>query len=114
MHYSKETTFNDIPVIGPDGVRYPSRSACARAYNIPPNNFQSRLRHGWDLEKALTTPVKRQGVTGPDGKKYKTLRSLLFDYGVQYNRYTYLNRVLGIPLEEILKMESPKLAGKKE
>lgn len=113
MHYSKETTFNDIPVIGPDGVRYPSRSACARAYNIPPNIFQSRLRYGWDLEKALTTPVQRQGVTGPDGKKYRTLRSLLFDYGVKLNRYIYL-KSLGISLEEILKMESPKLAGKKE
>lgn len=107
---SLKTQYNDKEIKGPDGFTYPSQAALARAYGISPIAFRSRLNTGWDIEKALTTPVKSHGAVGPDGKKYRTLRSLLFDYGISVNRYSYLHSTLGLPLDEILKMGSFYLA----
>lgn len=33
----------------------------ARKYNINPDRLSERLRNGWDLEKALKTPIRKRG-----------------------------------------------------
>ena len=43
-----------------NGVRYRSRSVMCRKYNIERKVFEYRISHGWDLEDALTKPVRLQ------------------------------------------------------
>ena len=33
----------------------------ARKYNINPDRFLERIRNGWDIEKALLTPIRKRG-----------------------------------------------------
>lgn len=33
----------------------------AREYNVNPDRFLERIRNGWDIEKALLTPVRKRG-----------------------------------------------------
>ena len=40
------------------GNLFPSISVMCSYYNITINNFNSRRRYGWSLEKILTTPLK--------------------------------------------------------
>lgn len=37
-------------------------SELARAHGLNPVTFRNRLNFGWDVEKALTAPVKKGGV----------------------------------------------------
>ncbi len=40
------------------GNRYKSKAAMAEAYGLSRFVFDKREKAGWDLEKALTTPVR--------------------------------------------------------
>lgn len=44
------------------GKDYPSQSAMARAWGIPPNCYLTRLEAGWSIKKALTTPVRKRKI----------------------------------------------------
>ena len=48
------------------GKEYSSQTMMAEAYGIPYITYRARLRYGWSLEKALTTPVK--GLCLPERK----------------------------------------------
>jgi hypothetical protein len=43
------------------GVTYSTRKEAADQFGVPPSALKSRLRSGWSLEKALTTPIKNSG-----------------------------------------------------
>lgn len=42
------------------GKEYNSMSAFCRIFNIDYEIFRGRIRHGWDIEKALNTPVRKK------------------------------------------------------
>ena len=49
------------------GVRYSSMADLAAAYGISTPTLINRLKKGWDLEKALTAPLKgRKGNNKED------------------------------------------------
>ena len=78
------------------GRTFPSMSAAARALGAPGVTafvFVSRLAMGWDPERALTEPagIKKRGVTGPDGKFYRSCADLARAYGM--NPGTVLDRI---------------------
>ena len=78
------------------GQTFPSMSAAARAFGAPGVTafvFVSRLSMGWDPERALTEPagIKKRGVTGPDGKFYRSCADLARAYGM--NPVTVLDRI---------------------
>ncbi len=87
------------------GQTFPSLSAAAKAFGAPGVTafvFVSRLSMGWDPERALTEPagIKKRGVTGPDGKFYRSCADLARAYGMDP----------GTVLDRIGKGISPELA----
>ena len=46
-----------IPAADHLGQRFPSKSAMARAWGLTLAQLNHRLSYGWDLERALTTPL---------------------------------------------------------
>lgn len=78
------------------GQTFPSLSAAAKAFGasgVTAFVFVSRLRMGWDPERALTEPagIKKRGITGPDGKSYRSCADLARAYGMDPG--TVLDRI---------------------
>lgn len=48
------------------GKEYKSISEMCRMYSINRSVYNSRIKYGWDKEKALTTPSLKQDLTGKD------------------------------------------------
>ena len=86
------------------GKEYRSERAMLRAYGIGRTNYATRIRKGWSMEKALTTPSKYTGDTKVKdhlGQEYKTKTEMCKAYGVNYA--TYLRRKKkGMSTEEAL------------
>ena len=40
------------------GNKYATKTEMCRQYNVTPSALSTRLKYGWSLEKALTTPVE--------------------------------------------------------
>ena len=57
---------NKHTVYGINNDKYKSEEDMCKAYGINRTTFKMRIKAGWGLEKALTTPVKEP--------KYKSLR----------------------------------------
>ena len=97
-----------LPVTDHLGNRYCTTKEMAQAWGIPDPTFRARIqRHGWDLEKALTTPVydakEASGKRCLDhlGKEYISWKALAEAYGIPYN--TLRGRLrLGWSLEKSL------------
>lgn len=101
------------------GNCYPSISAMCSVYKIKPETFVRRIReYKWDVEKALTTPVKKNGgqyCYDHEGTRFKS-ESLMCEYwGVQRKTYIY-RRKQGLSVEEALtkKPEPGKQYSKKK
>ncbi len=56
-------------VIDHKGNVYKSIAEMCRAYGINPRRYEQRMRMGWDQERALTEPVKRDGLKNFHGFK---------------------------------------------
>jgi lambda repressor-like predicted transcriptional regulator len=85
------------------GNKYRSITALSKAYGIPYAALQRRLRHGWDLEKALTKPVKKKPDKYVDhkGVRYSSMTDLAAAYGM--STPTLINRLKkGWDLEKAL------------
>ena len=87
------------------GQTFPSLSAAAKAFGasgITGAHISSRLHMGWDPERAVSEPAgnRRKGITGPDGKSYRSCADLARAYGMDP----------GTVLDRIGKGISPELA----
>ena len=94
------------------GNKYPSFAAMARAYGLPAGTVYTRLHtYGWDLEKALTTPLmkgpKQKACRDHKGKEYPSLKEMGEAYGVPCNT-VYSRMKKGWDLERILTPAAPR------
>lgn len=69
------------------GQTFPSLSAAAKAFGasgVTGAHVSSRLHMGWDPERAVSEPAgnRRKGITGPDGKSYRSCADLARAYGM--------------------------------
>ena len=74
------------------GNIYESKATMCCKYGIPRNVFHRRLKDGWDLEKALTTPPSRkngQGRTIYDhkGNAYVSVAEMCNAYNIDFAMY---------------------------
>lgn len=94
------------------GNEYPSFAAMARAYGLTMSMLRARLNaYGWDLEKALTTPLmkgpKQKACRDHKGKEYPSLKEMGEAYGVPCNT-VYSRMKKGWDLERILTPAAPR------
>ena len=75
------------------GKEYPSKKALCDAYKLSFYTFKNRIKKGWDLEKALTTPVTNNIVSAKDhlGQEYPNQKALCKAYGI--NASTFRERI---------------------
>lgn len=75
------------------GNLFPSISVMCSYYNITINNFNSRRRYGWSLEKILTTPLKatmgKRAIPCKDylGNTFKSVKKMCEYHHITYNVY---------------------------
>jgi hypothetical protein len=66
------------------GNKYRSMCALAKAYNINRSVLSIRLNEGWDMERALTTPVQQNSDESVDhlGNKYESFAKMAKAYNL--------------------------------
>lgn len=65
------------------GTVYSSRAEMLKVYGIKTTTFKTRLKFGWSLEKALTTPVKKyEPITDHKGIVYESEKAMANAYGL--------------------------------
>lgn len=78
--HSKECTDHN-------GKKYPTLTAMAKAYGLTQACLSRRInRYGWDLEKALTTPAKKNGgqvCFDHEGTRYRSESLMCKKYGIE-------------------------------
>ena len=104
---------NRKPVQDHEGITHKSKTAMCEFYNIPYYLFAERIKLGWDLKRALTTPVANSGhrnghmCTDPDGEVHPSIRAMCEKYGVEASLYL-ARRKRGMSLEEALMLNKIK------
>ena len=96
------------PQIDHNGKAYPSITKMCNTYNIKLETYQRRIKiYHWSVEKALTTPVKKNGgqyCYDHNGRRFKS-ESLMCQYwGIDRKTYKY-RRSKGLRIEESLTQE---------
>ena len=70
--------------------------------NIPREAYYSRLRMGWDKEKAKTTPVRKIGkVYDHKGNEFSNQKEMLRHYGISQSHFSW-RKNKGFSLEQCL------------
>lgn len=83
------------------GNKYKSKAEMCRAYNISREQFKDRIKNGWTLKDALTTPSNKKEYWDHLGNRYDTLTKMCEAYGITLA--TYINRIkYGYSLKEAL------------
>ena len=105
------------------GHEYPSQTAMCKFYGIKQCSFLSRIKNGWTLEAALTTPIintpariaRKKGfskVYDHLGNEYPSQAAMCKFYGIVRN--TFVKRIaLGWTLEEALTVPKNMYIGEK-
>lgn len=72
------------------GNAYPSITAMGKAYGLSFSALQRRLSDGWDLERALTTPLHTKPAFYVDhkGNRYRRQQDLADAYGISTTTLT--------------------------
>lgn len=83
---------------------FPSERAMCRHWRIPYKLYTGRKYAGWDVKRALTTPVSKT-VTAPDGTEYPTLKAMCAAHGISVSAYND-NLKKGMPPELALAHKS--------
>lgn len=88
------------------GHRFKSQGSMAKAYGLEPERLRKRLYSGWDLKRALTTPVKESifcdPIKAPNGVLYVNHREMCKSYGVPFERYVARVTIRKWSLEDAL------------
>lgn len=88
------------------GHEFKNLGAMARAYGIEHERLRKRLAAGWDVRRALTTPIKEspytKPVVAPNGVKYPNYRAMCDAYGVPYERFKSRISFRGWGMEQAL------------
>ena len=93
---------NKKPCVDHTGRSFPSIAAMADAYRIPAKALRSRLRYGWPLERALTTPSGAGYVCHDHlGRRFPSQRAMARAWGISE---TIVEQRIhaGWPLERVL------------
>lgn len=113
----KQPFNHEKPQIDHNGKAYSSITEMCNTYNIKLETYQRRIKvYHWSVEKALTTPVKKNGgqyCYDHNGRRFKS-ESLMCQYwGIDRKTYKY-RRSKGLSIEESLTQKlSPGKALKK-
>lgn len=75
------------------GNNYPSETLMVKHYKIPLSTYRERIKKGWSMQKALTTPVKPVYQSHKDcfGQSYESMVKMTKAYHV--HRKTFMNRI---------------------
>lgn len=100
------------------GKYYPSITNLCDELNIKASTVQGRLKNGWSLEKAVSTPIRKTVQRVPEklvynGQTFSTLKELCETFGFNYvNTSTRLRR--GYSFKEALEtpLNEPKIPKK--
>ena len=92
------------------GKTWPSVRAMCDAFGLPMTTFNNRLKRGWTLEQALTTPNdttrKKHKLTKPvkdfKGVEYPTVGAMCAAYGLSEKVYWSRKRILKWDLKKNL------------
>lgn len=87
------------------GNQYPSITEMCKAYKIKPETYNRRIKvYMWSVEKALTTPVKKNGgqyCYDHEGTRFKSESLMCKHWGIERKTYAY-RRKKGLSVEEAL------------
>lgn len=77
-----------------NGTVYPSRAEFVNRFaheSVTDWTFSDRLKNGWSVEKALSTPSRTRGITDHTGVWYRSIKAMAKAWGLSYN--TVLRRL---------------------
>lgn len=86
------------------GKEYRSLRAMLKVYGIGRTNYTTRIRNGWSIEKALTTPSEYNSDTRVKdhlGQEYNTTLEMCKAYSLEYATY-FRRKKKGMSTEEAL------------
>lgn len=84
------------------GTEYKSIAKMAEAHEIAVGTLRTRLKSGWTLEEALTTPTNyRETYRDHEGREFKGLQAMCKYHGISVNAYK-LREKKGWSIEKIL------------
>lgn len=91
------------------GQSYKSISSMCKAWNMTRTTYNARIKNGWSVEKALTTPqkevnIKKQKWTDHNGVEYASLNQMCNAYGITHHTFSTRINKLGWDLEKALTM----------
>ena len=77
-----------------NGTVYPSRTEFVNRFaheSVTDWTFSDRLKSGWSVEKALSTPSRALGITDHTGVWYRSIKAMAKAWGMTYS--TVLRRL---------------------
>ena len=92
-------------VIVHGGVRYEFESipSAANHFNVKTGTVRARLKAGWSISEACTSPVKKtKEAVNYQGQSFSSLRKLAAVLDVSYQSLSYYKRNSGLALEDII------------
>ena len=95
------------------GNRFTSVSAMCKYYNIGVTTYKSRIKSGWDLERALTTTAEKSQIYCIDheGNKFESIADMCRYYNI--SECTYRSRIKnGWSLEKALTTPIKQVTGR--
>ena len=89
------------------GKTYKSISAMCKAWNMTRTTYNARIKNGWSIEQALTTPRKevnmeKQTWKDHNGIEYESLNKMCKAYGITHHTFSTRLNKLGWTLEKAL------------
>lgn len=83
--------FRCMPCRDHNGRAFSSAAERAKFWKLPEFVVAGRLRRGWDLEKALTSPIgyrfPRHPCEDHEGRKFDSAAAMCEYWGISYNTY---------------------------
>ena len=89
-----------------NGTKFSTLKEMCKYYGISEANYLVRLRNGWSMKNALTTPVRGQACVDHEGEKFPSMTKMCEYWGVPYELFYRRYKVQGKSLEESLTLGS--------